>query len=105
MITNTIQELFDRKSVRVFTDQEILPEEKELILKAAAAAPTAGKQQLYTILDITDQELKDKLAETATTSHLSPRPRWSSFFVLITRNGTMLFRRLIVSRESQALGI
>ena len=29
MITNTIQELFDRKSVRVFTDQEILPEEKE----------------------------------------------------------------------------
>ena len=64
MITNTIQELFDRKSVRVFTDQEILPEEKELILKAAAAAPTAGNQQLYTILDITDQELKDKLAET-----------------------------------------
>ena len=61
MITNTIQELFDRKSVRVFTDQEILPEEKALILKAAAAAPTAGNQQLYTILDITDQELKDKL--------------------------------------------
>lgn len=64
MITNTIQELFDRKSVRAFTDQEILPEEKALILKAAAAAPTAGNQQLYTILDITDQELKDKLAET-----------------------------------------
>ena len=64
MITNTIQELFDRKSVRVFTDQEILPEEKELILKAAAAAPTAGNQQLYTILDITDQAVKDTLAET-----------------------------------------
>ena len=64
MITNTIQELFDRKSVRVFTDREILPEEKALILKAAAAAPTAGNQQLYTIIDITDQELKNKLAET-----------------------------------------
>ena len=29
---------------------------------AACAAPTAGNQQLYTILDITDQRLKDKLA-------------------------------------------
>ena len=102
MITNTIQELFDRKSVRVFTDQEILPEEKALILKAAAAAPAAGNQQLYTILDITDQELKDKLIRNGYEFYSS---RWSSFSVLITRNGTMLFRRLIVSRESQALGI
>ena len=27
-------------------------------------APTAGNQQLYTILDITDQNLKEKLSET-----------------------------------------
>ncbi len=33
-----------------------------MILKAACAAPTAGNQQLYTILDITDQHIKDKLA-------------------------------------------
>lgn len=64
MKSNTIQELLERKSVRVFTEQEILPEDKAMILKAAAAAPTAGNQQLYTILDITDQKLKEKLAET-----------------------------------------
>jgi len=46
----------------VFEDKEISAEDKELILQAAMAAPTAGNQQLYTILDITDQELKDKLA-------------------------------------------
>lgn len=63
-MNNTIKELFDRKSVRVFEDREISKEDKQLILEAAAMAPTAGNQQLYTILDITDQELKDKLVET-----------------------------------------
>ena len=63
-MNNTIQELFDRTSVRVFTDQPITQEEKDLILAAATQAPTAGNQQLYTILDITDQALKEKLVKT-----------------------------------------
>lgn len=63
-MNTTIQELFDRKSVRVFEDREIPAEEKRLILEAATMAPTAGNQQLYTILDITDQELKEKLVVT-----------------------------------------
>ena len=63
-MTNTIKELFERKSVRVFTEKAIAPEIKTGILLAAAQAPTAGNQQLYTILDITDQALKDQLAES-----------------------------------------
>ena len=59
-----IESLMNRKSVRVFEKKEISKENKEWILKAATAAPTAGNQQLYTILDITDQPLKDKLAVT-----------------------------------------
>ncbi len=59
-----IQSLFDRRSVRVFTDQEITPEDKALILQSAAQAPTAGNQQLYTIIDITDQSIKDTLVKT-----------------------------------------
>lgn len=62
--TQTIKELFERKSVRVFTEETIAPEIKELIFRAATQAPTAGNQQLYTILDITDQTLKEKLAES-----------------------------------------
>ena len=63
-MNQTIQQLFDRKSVRVFTDQEITPEDKNLILQAACQAPTAGNQQLYTIIDVTDQALKDQLVYT-----------------------------------------
>ncbi len=59
-----IESLMNRKSVRLFEKREISQENKELILKAGTAAPTAGNQQLYTILDINDQGLKDKLAVT-----------------------------------------
>lgn len=57
-----IQSLYDRKSVRVFEERPIPEECRKEILMAAMQAPTAGNQQLYTILDITDQELKEKLA-------------------------------------------
>ena len=62
--TLVIDELFARKSVRAYEEQEIEPEKKRLILEAACQAPSAGNQQLYTIIDVTDQGLKDRLAVT-----------------------------------------
>lgn len=61
-MNQTIQELFDRKSVRIFTDEPITPEERKMILEAALQAPTAGNMALYSILDIQDQSLKEELA-------------------------------------------
>ncbi len=63
-MNETIRQLYDRKSVRVFEGREIGAEEKNAILNAACQAPTAGNQQLYTILDITDQTTKEKLVKT-----------------------------------------
>lgn len=63
-MNETIRQLYDRKSVRVYTEEEIRPEDKQMILNAAVQAPTAGNQQLYTILDITDQTIKEKLVDT-----------------------------------------
>ena len=63
MTTNpVIQQLYDRKSVRVYTDQSISEENIQIILDAAAQTPTAGNQQLYTILRITDPEKKHALS-------------------------------------------
>ncbi len=59
-----VEELLERKSVRVFTEREISEEEKRKILFAAAEAPTAGCQQLYTILDITDPKKKKALSDS-----------------------------------------
>ena len=63
-MNQVIQQLKDRKSVRVFTDRPITQEEENAILEAAVNAPTAGNQQLYTIIKITDPQLKAELAES-----------------------------------------
>ena len=57
-----VENLVSRKSVRAFEDKPIPEDIKKEILLAAFHAPTAGNQQLYTILDITDQSLKDRLS-------------------------------------------
>ncbi len=61
---SVIEQLKERKSMRVYTGAKISPEDKRAILEATMEAPTAGNQQLYTILDITDPELKKKLVDT-----------------------------------------
>ena len=61
-MNDIIRSLHERKSVRAYTDEPVSPENKNAILQAAVQAPTAGNQQLYTILDITDKEKKEALA-------------------------------------------
>lgn len=64
-VTNqTLQQLCDRKSVRVYENRPLENEVKQAILSAAMQAPTAGNMALYTILDITDPEIKAALAES-----------------------------------------
>ncbi len=59
-----IRSLMERKSVRAYTEQDIPEDAVQTILAAAANAPTAGNQQLYTILRITDPEKKRRLADS-----------------------------------------
>ena len=61
-MNEVIKQLHDRKSVRVYEERAIEPEVKQAILEAAIQAPSAGNMALYTILDITDPEMKAKLA-------------------------------------------
>ena len=58
----TLNQLHERKSVRVFENREIPAEMKRAVLEAAIQAPSAGNMALYTILDITDPEMKQKLS-------------------------------------------
>jgi len=56
--------LMKRKSVRAYEEREISPEVRAEILKATLRAPTAGNLMLYSILDVKDQSMKDKLVVT-----------------------------------------
>ena len=64
MTNEVLRQLHERKSVRVFTDQPINKADVQAILHAATMAPTAGNQQLYTILRVTDPALLARLAES-----------------------------------------
>ena len=64
MENETLRQLYGRKSVRVFTDQPMEEDIVQAILLAATMAPTAGNQQLYTILRITDPALLARLADS-----------------------------------------
>ena len=61
-MNEVMKQLYERKSMRVFEDREISAEDKAMIFEAAAMAASAGNQQLYTIIDVTSQELKYQLA-------------------------------------------
>jgi len=58
-----IRQLYEQKSIRVFTDQPIEESVVQTILKAATMAPTAGNQQLYTIIRVNDPTLLNRLVD------------------------------------------
>ena len=61
-MNEVLRQLHDRKSVRVYEDRPVPEDVKRAVLEAAIQAPSAGNMALYTILDITDPEIKQKLS-------------------------------------------
>jgi nitroreductase len=59
----TLELLAKRKSIRAYSPRPITTDEKSQILAAALRAPTAGNLMLYSIIEVSDQALKDRLAE------------------------------------------
>jgi nitroreductase len=57
-----MQSLFTRHSVRQFKNQPIEAERLETLVKAAMAAPTAGNQQEWEFIIVTDRDLLTRLA-------------------------------------------
>ena len=89
----TLEVIQRRRSLRNFSEQPLAAEEKEAILQAAFRAPTAGNMMLYTIIEVEDQTLKDRLAETCDHQpfiakspfvllFLADYQRWYDYFVL-----------------------
>lgn len=63
-MNETLKVILNRRSTRKYADTPITRDEKDAILQAAMRAPTAGNMMLYTIIEVEDQALKDKLAVT-----------------------------------------
>ncbi len=61
-MNSTIEIINKRMSIRAYEEKPIPKDIKASIINAALRSPTAGNGMLYSILDITDQEKKEKLA-------------------------------------------
>ena len=72
-MNDVIKQLTERKSVRAFTNREIDESVVQDILMAAVNAPTAGNQQLYTILRIRDPEILAQLSESCDHQPFIPK--------------------------------
>lgn len=57
-----LDNIHSRKSVRSYTDEAVTPEQVEIILKAAMAAPSGINLQPWRFVVVTEQATKDKLA-------------------------------------------
>ena len=88
-----IEILLKRKSIRAYENKPISAEEREVILQATLRAPTAGNMMLYSIIEVTDQKIKDTLVKTCDNQpfiakaplvwlFLADYQRWMDTFIL-----------------------
>lgn len=91
-MNETIKVIQNRRSVRAYQDRPIDREIADLIINAAMRAPTAGNMMLYSIIEISDQTIKEKLVQSCDNQpfiaraplvllFLADYQRWFDFFV------------------------
>lgn len=63
-MNQAVEVLLNRKSVRAYENKDIPAEIREIIIRSAMRAPTAGNQMLYSIIEVADPASKEVLAKT-----------------------------------------
>jgi len=61
-MNEVLSAILQRKSLRLFSEKQIPARDRETLFNAAVRAPTAGNMMSYSIIDVTDQRKKDRLA-------------------------------------------
>lgn len=59
-----MKEIFERRSVRKYTDRPVTPEEEEKLLRAAMQAPSAGNEQPWHFIVVRNRETLTEISRT-----------------------------------------
>ncbi|MHA1473081.1 MAG: nitroreductase family protein [Promethearchaeota archaeon] len=89
----TLKIIKNRRSIRAYDPRPLTQEEIDTIILGAMRAPTAGNLMMYSIIQVADQNLKDKLVKTCDNQpHIAKAPlvllfladmqRWWDYFEL-----------------------
>jgi len=87
----TIDLIESRRTIRAYSPKPLTQEEIDTIIQGAMRAPTAGNLMMYSIIQVSDQKLKDKLVVTCDNQpHIAKAPlvllfladmqRWWDYF-------------------------
>ena len=91
-MNETIKTLKYRRSVRAYQEKPIPQEEIDKIIHSAMRAPTGGNMMMYSIIEVTKQETKEKLVKSCDNQpfiakaplvliFLADMQRWYDYFV------------------------
>ncbi|MHA1193954.1 MAG: nitroreductase family protein [Promethearchaeota archaeon] len=83
--------LNERRTIRAYSSRKLTEEEINTIIHSAMRAPTAGNMMFYSIIQVKDQEMKEKLVKTCDNQpHIAKAPlvllfladmqRWWDYF-------------------------
>jgi FMN reductase (NADPH)/FMN reductase [NAD(P)H] len=84
--------IHERRSIRAYQERSVERETANLIIQAAMRAPTAGNMMLYSIVEVAEQGIKDKLAASCDNQpfiataplvllFLADYQRWFDYFI------------------------
>ena len=87
----TLELIYNRRTIRAYNPKPLTQEEINTIIHGAMRAPTAGNMMFYSIIQVTDQKMKEKLAITCDNQpHIAKAPlvlvfladmqRWWDYF-------------------------
>jgi len=90
-VNETLAIIEARCSTRVYDPSPLTEAEKQAIVHAAVRAPTGGNLMLYSIIEIEEQAIKDRLAETCDDQPFIAKAPWVLLFVADFQKWTDLF--------------
>ena len=87
----TLELIKERRTIRAYDPNPLSQEDVDAIIQGAMRAPTAGNMMMYSIIHVSDQELKNKLVKTCDNQPLIAKAplvllfladvqRWWDFF-------------------------
>ena len=92
-MNETINLIQNRRSIRSYEKRLISEENKNIIINSAMRSPTAGNMMLYSMIEVEDQETKDKLVKSCDNQpfiakaplillFLADYQRWMDYFTV-----------------------
>jgi len=90
-MNSTIDKMIKHVSVRNFKDEAITPEQKDALLLAAQSGSTSEFLQAFSIIEITDPQLRNQLSDiTISSPHVKKADTFYVFVADLHRQATML---------------